>query len=358
MVRPKVRISDVVITPVVMPKADPTWRFALAASPESRGFLVRVRADDGSAGLGYTTALAHLGAPADQVEADLRALGRCLNFAEVSEIDLDALPGSNPAKCGIDIALHDLEARRRGVPLHDLLGGRVRAQIALLRILALKAPREVAANARLLVEEGYRYLKIKLDGDLETDIARVRAVREAVGRDVHLTVDANQSYDAAGAIAAAARLEPLGVELFEQPVPAADLAGLRAVSRATAIPVEADESAQSLEDVRRLIAAEAVGRISLKLPKLGGLANARAAAALCAEANVGCRVGATVGSRILAAAALHFAAATPNIDYACELAEFARLRDDPAEGLEARAGTLAVPDTIGLGIQLREGVRA
>jgi L-Ala-D/L-Glu epimerase / N-acetyl-D-glutamate racemase len=349
-----VRISAITIASVVMPKDDPTWRFALGASPQSDGFLIRVSTSQGE-GIGYTTAVPHLGAPADRVLTDLHGLVRLLERAEVPEpAELDALPGCHQAKAGIDIALHDLAARVRGVPLHAVLGSLVRVEVPLLRILALKAPDQVAHNAQRLVAEGYRYLKIKLDGDADVDVARVRAVRDAVGAAVHLTVDANQSYRAADAIRSAQRMSPYGIELFEQPVHLDDIDGLAQVSRALDVPVEADESAQSLDDVRLLIDRRAVDSISLKLPKLGGLRNAARAAALCAEAGMRCRVGATVGSRIVAAAGVHFAAVTPNISYACELAEFARLHDDPAEGLEPADGMLHVPSGVGLGITLRQ----
>lgn len=355
----RVRIANVEIRPVVMPKEDPSWRFALAASPETYGFVATIRTDSGLEGIGYTGAAAHTGASADRVEADLRALAdRLIGTAVPRPDELDALPGGNHAKAAIDVALHDLLARERGVPLYRIFGDAVRDDVALLRILALKAPADVARGARALAAEGYAYLKIKLDGDLETDVARVRAVRDAVGRDVHLTVDANQSYEPDGAIAAGRRIEDLGVELFEQPVARDDLEGLAHVAAVLDVPVEADESALGLGDVRRLIALRAVDSISLKIPKLGGLANTRTAAALCAEAGVRCRIGATVGSRILAAAALHLAAATPEIGEPCELAEFARLRDDPAEGLEVERGRLRVPRGIGLGVRLRAPVGA
>lgn len=348
------RIGAITVVPVVMPKDDPTWRFALGASPRSDGFLVRISTADGE-GIGYTTAVPHLGAPADRVLTDLRALVRLLEGAEVPDPDeLDTLPGCHQAKAGIDIALHDLAARVRGVPLHTVLGTLVRTEVSLLRILALKAPDQVARNAERLVSEGYTYLKIKLDGDADVDVARVRAVRAAVGPAVHLTVDANQSYRAADAIRGAQRMERDRIELFEQPCRIDDIDGLREVSQALDVPVEADESAQSLDDVRMLIDRRAVDSISLKLPKLGGLRNAARAAAQCAEAGMRCRVGATVGSRIVAAAGLHFAAVTPNISYACELAEFARLHDDPATGLEPENGMLRVPSGVGLGITLRQ----
>lgn len=349
------RIAAIQIVPVVMPKEDPTWRFALGANPESDGFLVLIRTDDGLEGVGYTTAVPHLGAPKEVVGRDLAELSRLLQCAEVPDVaDLDRLPGGHQAKAGIDIGLHDLAARARGVPLHRVLGEQVRSEVPLLRILALKSPSEVADNAERLVAEGYRYLKIKLDGDADTDVARVRAVRTRVGRDVHLTVDANQSYGAVDAVRAGRRMEHDGIELFEQPVRADDLEGLRTVARELDVPVEADETAQSVEDVRRLIELRAVDSVSLKLPKLGGLTKANEAATLCAESGMRCRVGATVGSRLIAAAGLHFAAVTPNISYACELAEFARLRNDPAEGLEPEHGLLRVPDGIGLGVRLRQ----
>jgi len=337
-----------------MPKQDPSWRFALAASPLTYGFVVAIVTESGLEGIGYTGATAHTGSGVDRVASELDELsGRLIGASAPSPEDLDALPGGNHAKAAIDIALHDLLARERGVPLYRLFGDRVREEVALLRILALKAPADVARNARVLVDEGYAHLKIKLDGDLEADVARVAAVREAVGPEVHLTVDANQSYAPDDAIAAARRMERSGIELFEQPVARDDLVGLARVAAEVDVPVEADESALGLDDVRRLIAMRAVDSISLKVPKLGGLAKTRAAALLCAEAGVRCRIGATVGSRILAAAALHLAGATAEIGEPCELAEFARLRDDPAEGLEVERGHLRVPTAVGLGVRLR-----
>jgi L-alanine-DL-glutamate epimerase-like enolase superfamily enzyme len=244
------------------------------------------------------------------------------------------------------------------VPLYQLLGTKVRGEIAVLRILAIKRPQEMSAVAAQLVAEGYRNLKIKLDGNVDDDAARVRAIRETVGAEIVLTVDANQSYRVADAIRLAARLEPLRVTLFEQPVAADDIAGLAEVARATSITVEADESAASLDDIRRLVDARAVDSVSLKLPKLGGLRAAAMAAALCREGGVSCRVGAHVGTRLLAAAALHFAAATAEIGDVAELGEFARLLDDPAEGIEVEGGRLRVPETPGIGVRVRAGTMA
>jgi L-alanine-DL-glutamate epimerase-like enolase superfamily enzyme len=115
--------------------------------------------------------------------------------------------------------------------------------------------------------------------------------------------------------------------------------------------VEADEAAGSLRQIFELVARRAVDAVSLKIPKLGGLRNTLAAARLCEAAQIKYRLGAAVGSRLLAAQALHLACALPGITYACELAEFDRLLDDPFAGLEVEDGALALPGGPGSGVR-------
>jgi L-alanine-DL-glutamate epimerase-like enolase superfamily enzyme len=150
-------------------------------------------------------------------------------------------------------------------------------------------------------------------------------------------------------------MEEYDIDLAEQPVHAEDLRGLELVTRNTAIPVEADESAGSVEEIFRLASERLVDRISLKVAKLGGISNTLRAAAICSAAKIPYRIGATVGSRLLAAVSLHLAVALPDLDYACELAEFERLLNDPYEGLPVVEGALKVPETAGLGVTRRHG---
>jgi len=237
------------------------------------------------------------------------------------------------------------------VPLNILFGGPVRDAVPMLRIVAIKAPEEMAAEAKKLVDRGYKYLKIKVHGDVEEDVARVRAIRRQVGEDVHLTIDANQSYSPKDAITALNRMAEYRLDLVEQPVAAGDFAGLALVTRTVPVTVEADEAASSLQAVFRLVTERAVDAISLKIPKLGGLRNTIAAANFCEAAHIKYRLGAAVGSRLLAAHALHLACALPAVDYACELAEFDRLLDDPFEGLEIKDGMLKLPEGPGSGVR-------
>jgi L-alanine-DL-glutamate epimerase-like enolase superfamily enzyme len=349
-------ITDVRVVPLTQRKDDPTWRFALRASPIVEGFLVEVVADEGS-GWGYAGIAAHLGVGTGAVGGALAEYKGALvgrdpfRLADTLAL-LEHVPGPPMARAAIDSALHDLLARSLVVPVYQLLGGLARTEVPLLRILALKEPAAMAANAVRLVEEGYRYLKIKVEGNTALDVARVRAIREAVGPDVRLTIDANQSYSPKEAIRAIRQMGDCGLDLVEQPVRADDYEGLGLVTRSVATPVEADESAGSLQDVYRLCAGRLVDRVSLKLPRLGGLRQAALAVGVCQAANVRCRLGAAVGSRLLSAAAMHFAAATPYLDYACELGEFARLLDDPVRGLEVDRGVLRVPEGPGLGVEV------
>jgi len=131
-----------------------------------------------------------------------------------------------------------------------------------------------------------------------------------------------------------------------------DLKGLALVTRSVPVTVEADEGAGSLREIFQLVSRRMVDAVSLKIPKLGGLRNTFAAARLCEAAHIKYRLGAAVGSRVLSAQALHFACAMPGVDYACELAEFDRLLDDPFEGLEIKDGMLKLPPGSGSGVRL------
>lgn len=358
---PRIKIVHSEVKDVIMPKEDPKWRFALGSRPESTGVTVRLQLETGLCGYGFVSEIPHLGFPIPVVRAVMQSLAERVVGADIRERKplLASLEkhsgGCRPATAAMEMALYDLAARWQEMPLYQLLGGAFRKTIPVLRILSIKKPEEIAANALKLVNQGYRYLKIKIDNeDLELDAARIRAVREAVGSEVHLTLDANQSYSPKEAVALYRAVESVKIDLFEQPVNVNDFDGLKYVTESVGCIVEADESASSKEDVYRLIRERAVDSISMKVLKMGGLDAMAEIAVLCRMAKIRCRVGANVGSRLLNAAAMHFVAATPNMDYACEVGEFERLLGDPFEGLSVKNGVLTVPEGPGLGVRLKE----
>jgi L-alanine-DL-glutamate epimerase-like enolase superfamily enzyme len=350
-------VKGVEFEPCEMPLEDKNWKFALGTASTSRGWIVRVTSDTGHAGHGYANASPHMGSTFESLPHELErfkpiVLGKDPFAIEAILHELDrSLSGANQAKGGIDCALHDLCARALGVPLYTLLGGKVRNSVPVLRIVAIKTPAEMATQAGKLLDQGYRYFKIKVHGDVDEDVARVKAIRERVGREAHLTIDANQSYSPKNAIAAINRMAEFGLDLVEQPVSKTDLKGLALVTRSVPVTVEADEAAGTLDEIMTLVSNRIVDAVSLKIPKLGGLRNALAAARICEAGHVKYRLGAHVGPRLVNAHALHLAAALPGVDYACELGEFTRMYDDPFAGIEVVDGVLTVPDGPGCGVE-------
>jgi L-alanine-DL-glutamate epimerase-like enolase superfamily enzyme len=353
------RIRQVRLVPCVQRQEDPTWRFAGGAIAEVPGWRVELTTDQGALGHGYIEVIPVVSTTPAGARAAFEALAPLLLGADpfrvewlLQEMDR-ALPGRLHVKAGIDGALHDLIANIVGQPLHRLFGGAVHERVVATRILPLKSPEAMAADGARLVAKGYGYLKIKLSGDAPQDIARVRAIRDRVGSAIRLSVDPNQAYRAEDAIPALRKIAQDGVDLVEQPVPAADLAGLKAVRDALDMVVEADESITSLRVLLELIGMRALDSANLKIGDLGGLRNTAIAARICDAAGIGYRIGATFGPRLMAAQAVHLAVTFPNQDYAQEVAEFDHLLDDPFAGLDVAAdGTLAPPPGAGSGVHL------
>jgi L-Ala-D/L-Glu epimerase len=350
------KIVEARVEESILPKKDKDWKFALAANPATEGWIVSIHTDDGTVGYGYASTMNHYGAPHEAVKGACdrlckRLIGR--DSREIASIldDLDQyMHGNNQAKSGIDCALHDLMARKLGVPICDLFGGPAVREFATLRILPIKSPADMAKNARMLADKGVRHFKIKVHGDVEEDVARVAAIRAEVGPDAHLTIDANQSYSPKDAIRALTLMVPSRIDLAEQPVPANDLLGLKTVTQAVPITVEADEAAYSLDQVMILVRERIVDAISLKITKLGGLRKTYAAAQICDAGGVKYRLGAHVGPMLLAAHALQLAAALPGIWYASELTEFDGLAEDRWQGLKLVDGVLHHTDAPGCGV--------
>src|SRR5258708_24944511 len=224
-------ITSVDYEPCVMPLEDKNWPFGLGTASTSRGYVVRLTSDSGHVGYGYSNSSPHMGSTFESLPAELErfkphVLGKDPFAIEAILMALGrSLTGASQAKAGIDCALHDLCARSLGVPLYNLLGGKVRDKVPVLRIVAIKTPAEMAANAEKLLAQGYRYFKIKVHGDVEEDVARVKAIRERVGEDAHLTIDANQSYSPKDAIRAINRMAQYRLDLDEQPAPRDHLKG-------------------------------------------------------------------------------------------------------------------------------------
>ena len=355
------KIANMEIIPVVLPKEDPEWRFALGGEAEAKAFIIKLVSDEAISGIGYAASAMHHGISFGGVQAALEAYREPLIGQDPFDTEKifcllrSTLRGNNEAQAGIDMALHDLQAKKLGVPLYALLGGLFRTEIPVMRIVALKEPIRMAENALKLTAEGYTYIKVKFGGEQAKDLARIREIRKAVGDSVHLLVDMNQSYSVKGAIQTLHQAEAYNIDICEQPVRADDWEGLAEVKRRVRCLVEAHESAMSLENIFALVKGKVVDAINLKVGQLGGLRQAKIAAAICKLGNVSLRTG-TTGSRLSSVVSMHFVASTENISYACELGEFHRMLNDPAYGYEVESGILKVPSSPGIGIEVRNDV--
>ncbi|MDO9377428.1 MAG: dipeptide epimerase [Nocardioidaceae bacterium] len=267
-----------------------------------------------------------------------------------------AVAGNHGAKAAVDVAVHDLVARRRGVPLVVLLGGTSR-RVPTDVTLSVADAADLARTAGRRLSEGFTAVKVKVGTDAVADVERVRQVREAVGPDVAVRLDANQGWTPRAAVTAIGRMEDLGlaVELVEQPVAAADLAGLAWVSDHVGTPVMADETVFGLRDLVEVVSRRAADLVNVKLAKCGGLVPAAAMLELCAAHEVGTMVGTMMETHVGvgAAAALASAHGTPLLD---DLDAAWWATSSPYVGGPTYDGpVLVLPDTPGLGV---EGVRA
>lgn len=268
----------------------------------------------------------------------------------------DAVVANAGAKAAVDVALHDLSARRRGLSLPVFLGAR-RHAVATDVTLPVADAVALPDVARDRVAEGFTVLKMKVGTDATADIDRVRTVREAVGDAVAIRLDANQGWTPRQAVTVIGALEDarLGVEFVEQPVAAADVDGLAWVTDRVATPIMADESLHSPRDLVGLIRCRAVDMINVKLAKCGGIHHARTLLELARAHGVGTVVGSMMETHIGIGAAASLVAAyetsvVNDLDAAWWAAESPYIG-----GPRYEKATVVLPDAPGLGI---EGVRA
>jgi L-alanine-DL-glutamate epimerase-like enolase superfamily enzyme len=355
------RIERIEVHPVAIPLAHP-YRDSTRVETHSRDVLVRIVADDGAVGWGGGSPRSF---PTGETQAGTVAVLERVLAPTLIGLDLfatesaharmaAAIPGHHAAKAAIDIALHDLIGRRLGRPVHDLFGGRLRDAMPTLDILPLEAPGRMAEIAVGLRETiGTRAFKVKVDADLATAARRVAAIRDAVGPEAMLVVDANGALTAKEALDAARRLEPYGVHVLEQPTPGHDLEALTEVTRGSPIRIGADESAQP-EFVARLLATRAADVINLKLTREGGFVPARRVAGAAALMGLEIVCGSVVQSALIDAACAHFFACTPGIIYNESGKGPAWHLEDLVTGLRVEGGQVHVPTGPGLGVEVDE----
>ncbi len=268
-----------------------------------------------------------------------------------------AVEGNPAAKAGIDIAFHDLRAQEARRPLYRLLGGGFRDRMPTDMTIGILDLESAVSKARGWVREGFRALKIKVGAEATKDLDRVRAVRDAVGPAIELRVDGNQGFSMDSAIAFAKAMAPLGVVLFEQPLPAADLNGMKVLTENSPVPVMADEMVLSPQDAMRVRWGGCAKAVNLKLMKHGGLQRTLEVNTVCESGGLPAMVGCMGESVVSIAAGLHLALASRNVRWA-DLDSHFNLLQDVAPPLRFEGGELVAPAVAGLGVRVDDAVFA
>ncbi len=295
---------------------------SLGVHDVSNYVLVRVLTDNGMEGVGEATVSAlwsgetvwgcqavirHVLAPAvigadpcDQADIDRR---------------LDSVCRHNWfAKSAIEMACWDLHGKAAGKPVYELLGGPHRPLAIRCRFsMGAYDPERARQRAAELVEEGFDTIKVKVGTDPDVDIDRVRTVREVIGPDRKLMIDANCGWDVDTAIRCIRALEDCNLWLVEQPTPDGDYEGLARVRRETAPLVMADDICFDLSHARHLIRHEACDVISVYPGKNGGIHKSQQIARLAADHGVACSIGSNLEYDVATAAMGHLIVGTRNL---------------------------------------------
>jgi muconate cycloisomerase len=328
--------------------------------------FVRIETRDGLVGWGEA---ACLGGPtwseesAESIAATLERYvipwlrGRDARELESLRLEMARRVAGNPfARAAVEMALWDLNGRALGVPVHRLLGGRVRDRVPLSWSLAVADGDAEVAEAREKVARGHRIFKIKTGAHpVAEDVARVKAIRAAVGPAVRLRVDANQGWDRPTALRAIRAMEPYDLDFVEQPVPRWDLDGLAEIARAVSVPIMADESCGSPQDALAIARRGGVSILALKLTKSAGLASTMAIARIAEAAGLGCYVGCMIETSLGTAAYLQAALAAAPVTWGCELFGPLLLQGDVVRNPVRYAdGCILAVDGPGFGVEVDE----
>jgi cis-L-3-hydroxyproline dehydratase len=324
--------------------------------------IVAVHTDAGITGYGESCPLGpvYLPAYAEGVRAGIAKIAPTLIGAEPAALSLvnarmdGALRGHPYAKSALDVACWDILGKLTGQPITTLLGGRYGDSYPLYRAISQESPQQMAAKVALYRSEGYTKFQLKVGGDPDTDIERIREVRNLLPEGEVLVADANTGWTQHQALRVADAVRNLDVYIEQ---PCASYEECLVVRRHTNRPFILDEIMDSVATVVRGAAEHAMDVINLKISKVGGLTRARQIRDLCVSLGIALTIEDTWGSDIATAAIAHMAHSTPPglLFSSTDFNSYGTV--STAEGAPQRAhGRLAAPDGPGLGIQPRPEV--
>jgi muconate cycloisomerase len=366
MLKSTVKIETLEVILVDVPTIRP-HRLSVATMNRQTLVLLLLKADDGVVGLGEATTIGGLrygeespesiktnidtymaplliGRDADDVAGNMHAIK-------------SVVQGNRFAKCAIETALFDARAKRLGIPLSDMFGGRLRSQLPVAWTLASgDTARDIAEAEQMLDLRRHRLFKLKIGAnELTQDVAHVAAIKRALGDRGSVRVDVNQAWSETDAVRAMAMLADAGVDLVEQPIAGNNHAGMFRLRNKCNIPLMADEALHGPADAFSLASQRAVDVFAVKIAQSGGLVGAMQVAAIAESAHVDLYGGTMLEGGVGTVASAHVFSCFPSLAWGTELfGPLLLTQEILTTPLEYKDFHLTVPSGPGLGIALDE----
>ncbi len=329
------------------------------------GIIVQVTTDQGIQGIGEIAPLPAFGGGslADALRLLPLLVARLQHKTIQEALDLVLTEGQAGSKtssvlCGLEIALLDALGKAKGCGVSTLLapdGFTPRVAVPVNVIIGAGAAEAAIAVAQDARRRGFHCVKLKvgLGLSVQEEIERIALVREAIGPAMHLRLDANEAWNLEEAISILSQCISSDIQYIEQPLKAHDLAGMYTLRQAIPIPIAADEAVHSLESARHVLDSEAADILVIKPQLAGGLRVGQQIIQAAAERGARSVITSTIEAGIGLVAALHLAAASPDVTFECGLATLHLLVDDLlVDDLPALDGFMIVPTGPGLGVAL------
>jgi L-alanine-DL-glutamate epimerase-like enolase superfamily enzyme len=357
----KLIIQQVELYKLFIPLKEP---FVISLGPihSAENIIVVIRTDKGITGFGECSPFMSInGESMDTCFVVGQYFAKILqgkNALTIEEhiIAMDKLIYANTSiKSAFDMALYDIASQNAGLPLFEYLGGSNNKIITTDYTVSIGEPAQMAIDAMKIKEQGYPAIKIKVGQDGKKDVRRIRAIREAVGGNIPLRIDANQGWTVNEAIETLTALAAFDIQHCEEPIARWDFMSLPKIKKASPIPIMADESCGDEHDAERLINLNACDYLNIKLGKAGGIFKALKIIMAAEKTGMHLQVGAFMESRLAMTAFAHFSLCSPLIQH-FDFDTALMFREDPVTGgiSYEKNGVIKLPDSIGLGASIEQ----
>jgi L-alanine-DL-glutamate epimerase-like enolase superfamily enzyme len=271
---------------------------------------------------------------------------------------MDSIVYANTSvKSAIDIALHDIASRRANVPLYKFLGGKNDKKMFTDYTVSIGSVEKMTEDTAKIVTDGFTVIKLKLGGKEDEDFERMRSIREKVGYEIPIRIDANQGWSPEVAISLLKKFEAFNIEHCEEPVSRHNFLSLSSIKSSTTIPIMADESCFDERDAARLVSIGACDLFNIKLGKSSGIHKAMKIVSIADKANINLQAGGFLESRLGFSATAHVALSSDRFlfyDFDTPL----MFTEDPVTGgiTYGENGRITVPGTAGIGATVDDAV--